>query len=156
MKYWQKKRNYRAWKNADGTFTFVITVDGQAVEVSPEVYKAYSQADRRERYQEKLDEDLLVSLQWVEANDMKLEFFTSRSSESAENAAVRNMMLRRMHVILPLLNSEEQKLIQCLYLRADAISIRKYARQKGLSDFGMRYRMKNVLSKIKKLMDFEK
>ncbi len=156
MKYWQKKRNYRTWKNADGTFTFVITVDGQAVEVSPEVYKAYSQADRRERYQEKLDEDLLVSLQWVEANGMKLEFFTSRSNESAENAAVRKMLLRRMHDILPLLSSEEQELIQCLYLRVDAISIRKYARQKGLSDFGMRYRMKNVLSKIKKLMDFEK
>jgi hypothetical protein len=31
MKNWQKDRNYRNYKNADGSFTCVITVDGEDV-----------------------------------------------------------------------------------------------------------------------------
>ena len=55
MKYWQKARNYRKYERENGMFVYIVTVD-EDVEVSAEVYQAYSQADRRERYQAERDE----------------------------------------------------------------------------------------------------
>lgn len=42
MKYWQKAKNYRKYEREDGMFTHSIMVDGEDVEVSAEVYRAYS------------------------------------------------------------------------------------------------------------------
>lgn len=51
MKKWQEERNYRRIRNEQGQIVAsIITVDGPDVAVSDEVYLAYSQADRRERY----------------------------------------------------------------------------------------------------------
>ena len=51
MKNWQKSRNYRRLKDEnDKTIAHIITVDGVNVEVTEEVFLAYAQADRRERY----------------------------------------------------------------------------------------------------------
>ena len=50
MKKWQETRNYRRIKDQNGIIINIITVDGVDVEVNDEVFLAYSQADRRERY----------------------------------------------------------------------------------------------------------
>lgn len=51
MKKWQEERNYRRIYNEAGeAIANIITVDGVDVEVAEDVYLAYSQADRRERY----------------------------------------------------------------------------------------------------------
>ena len=51
MKKWQEERNYRRVRNEGGeVIANIITVDGMDVEVPEDVYLAYSQADRRERY----------------------------------------------------------------------------------------------------------
>ena len=51
MKNWQESRNYRRIKDKDGNIIAnIITVDGVDVEVTEDVFLAYSQADRRERY----------------------------------------------------------------------------------------------------------
>ena len=51
MEKWQESRNYRRIKNENGeVIANIITVDGVDVEVTEEVYLAYSQMDRRERY----------------------------------------------------------------------------------------------------------
>lgn len=51
MKKWQEERNYRRIYNEAGeVIANIITVDGVDVEVAEDVYLAYSQADRRERY----------------------------------------------------------------------------------------------------------
>ena len=53
MKKWQKDRNYKRVKDENGNvIANIITVFGQDVEVSDEVFAAYSQMDRRERYAE--------------------------------------------------------------------------------------------------------
>ena len=57
MKNWQDDRNYRKIRQPDGTMKNLIFVDGQAVEVTDEVFAAYSQMDRQERYQEELLQD---------------------------------------------------------------------------------------------------
>ena len=51
MKKWQEERNYRRVRNEGGeVIANIITVDGMDVEVPEDVYLAYAQADRRERY----------------------------------------------------------------------------------------------------------
>ena len=51
MKHWQEKRNYQHVRDEAGNVrSNIITVDGIDVEVSDEVYLAYTQLDRRERY----------------------------------------------------------------------------------------------------------
>lgn len=50
MENWQKSRNYRRVKDESGNvIANIITVDGVDVEVTEEVFLAYSQADRRKR-----------------------------------------------------------------------------------------------------------
>ena len=51
MKKWQKNRNYKRIKDKDGNVVAnIITVFGQDVEVSDEIFDTYSQMDRRARY----------------------------------------------------------------------------------------------------------
>ena len=51
MKKWQEERNYRRVRNEGGeVIANIITVDGMDVAVPEDVYLAYAQADRRERY----------------------------------------------------------------------------------------------------------
>ena len=51
MKKWQEERNYRRVRSEGGeVIANIITVDGMDVEVPEDVYLAYAQADRRERY----------------------------------------------------------------------------------------------------------
>ena len=48
MKKWQKERNYRRVYDENGqVIANIITVDGVDVEVTEEVFLAYSQMDRK-------------------------------------------------------------------------------------------------------------
>ena len=151
MQNWQKDRNYRKHENPDGSFTYVITIDGVDVEVSEEVYKAYSQSDRRERYCTETEVGLLLSLDRMDDEDVLLSYMTDEHIESAEDTAMRNMSVQQIKAALPLLEGEEQELVQRLYF--DGISIRQYAKDKGLSDFAIRHRERKVLAKLKKLLE---
>ena len=54
MKKWQDECNYRREKDSKGNVSaYFIEVDGTDVEVSQEVYHAYTSQNRRERYVEK-------------------------------------------------------------------------------------------------------
>ena len=154
MNYWQKDRNYRKYPKEDSTFRYVITVDGEDVEVIPAVYEAYAQADRRERYCYEREDGLLLSLERLEEDGMQLAWLTDQHVESAEDTAVHNLLLTQMKSLLPLLKDDEQDLIKRLYF--DGISIRQYAKEQSLSDFAMRYRERKILEKLKKLMESKK
>ena len=75
MKHWQEKRNYQHVRDEAGNVrSNIITVDGNDVEVSDEVYLAYTQLDRRERYlmeevetDKKLSLDRLLKWQMIQA-----------------------------------------------------------------------------------------
>lgn len=55
MEKWQENRNYRKIRDENGTVVAnIITVDGRDVAVTEDVFAAYAQMDRRERY---LNED---------------------------------------------------------------------------------------------------
>ena len=75
MKKWQKERNYRRIRNEAGeVIANIITVDGVDVEVPEDVYLAYSQADRRERYvREEVEPGRLLSLDKLLEDEVPLE-----------------------------------------------------------------------------------
>lgn len=72
MKKWQEERNYRRIYNEAGeAIANIITVDGVDVEVAEDVYLAYSQADRRERYvREEQFSGKILSLEQMAEDDL--------------------------------------------------------------------------------------
>ncbi len=152
MKYWQKRRNYRARKNADGIETFTITVNGQAIEVSREVYQAYSQADRKERYQAERDYGLLLSLDWLPADELRRVYFNTLNGESAEDVAITALLLRMICPAIELLDEDERMLITQLFF--ENIPLREIARQKDVYPQAIAYRRDRIMEKLKKYIGF--
>ena len=52
MKSWQSYRNYKAIKNATGTYTYFIVIDGTDIEVSEADYNGYKQECHKMEYME--------------------------------------------------------------------------------------------------------
>ena len=60
MYNWKDTRNYRRFRDENGNvIANIIYVDGEEVAVSDEVYEAYASMDRRERYLEEQENELL-------------------------------------------------------------------------------------------------
>ena len=53
MKNWRQRRNFRKYQNTDGTFTYIINVFGENIEVSEEIYSEYASLDRKMEYMER-------------------------------------------------------------------------------------------------------
>ena len=150
MKNWQKHRNYRKYKNPDGSLHYVITVDSVDVEVSAEVYKAYSQSDRRERYCVERDIGKKLSLERMEEDDVLLNYLTDKHIESAEDSAIRAILAKKAMAVFMELEAEERRLIQAVVI--DGITEQYYADVIGASQVAVHKRKKRILKKIYDLM----
>ena len=150
MKYWQKARNYRKYEREDGMFVYLITVDGEDVEVSAEVYQAYSQADRRERYQAERGENVLLSLERLAEDEMHLSYLTDKHIESAEDTAIRGLLKAQLAEALALLSEEEQTLIQSIYF--EGMSFRALSGQSGIPVMTLHDRICKIIVKMTKKM----
>ena len=75
MKKWQESRDYRRVRDENGQVVAnIITIDGIDVEVSEEVFLAYSQMDRRERYiKEEVEKGKVLSLDKLLEDGIPLE-----------------------------------------------------------------------------------
>jgi len=149
MQNWQKDRNYRKHENTDGSFTYIVTIDGVDVEVSEAVYKAYSQADRRERYLDERDAGVLLSLDRMDEDGVP-SFLSDRHVPSAENTALREMLIGQAVDALMSLEPDERALIDALII--DGITERDYAAQIGLSQQAVNKRRKKILEKLRNLV----
>lgn len=123
---WQENRNYRRFKNENGEVVRrVITVDEQDVEVSEEVFLAYSQAERRERYiAEEVEPGLVLSLDKLIEDGVPLQKLGVEPIESFEDSVVeleqkteRLKLLRKLPELISSLPDEDRELIESLYLR---------------------------------------
>ena len=157
MKKWQENRNYQRIKDENGTVVAnIITVDGVDVEVTEEVFLAYSQADRRERY---ISEDRVkgkvLSLEQMEKDDVLAEYVGMDLFPSAEelyleqeDACERAKWKQVLPLAVASLNSDEQELIQALFF--DGLSVREYARKLGVCHRTIIYRRDKLLKKLRK------
>ena len=151
MQNWQKDRNYRKRENLDGSFAYIVTIDGVDVEVSEAVYKAYSQADRRERYLDERDAGLLLSLDRMDEDGVP-SFMTGRHAPSAEDTAMREMLIGQAMSALASLASEDKALIQAVVI--DGVTEQEYAVTLGISQVAVHKRKKRILQNLlKKISD---
>ena len=154
MKKWQDDRNYRKIRQSDGTVKNMIFVDGRAVEVTGEVFAAYSQMDRQERYQEELYQGIPhVSLEKLADACVPVEEYVPEQAPSPEDVyismkdqAEQAALLRLLPEALEQLTESERELIRALYF--EGVSLREYCRTKGIPTMTQHYRLQQVLKKL--------
>ena len=155
MKKWQETRNYRRIKDQNGIIINIITVDGVDVEVNDEVFLAYSQADRRERYiTEEAEAGKLLSLEQLLERGVPFEMLGIELEESAEvsvlEQADRDLAVeqtKRLMTALSGLERDEQEVIQALFF--DGVPVRAYSRQLGVRLNAVQYRRDKLLKKLR-------
>lgn len=131
------------------------------MEVTEEVFLAYSQMDRRERY---LEEQAWksgmreVSLEYLKEQGIPLNLYAGDNTPSAEDVVLEKEEQQKLEVhkvqlitALAALTADEKQLIQTLYF--DEVPIREYARKVGVSDMAVRKRKNRILKKIKKFFE---
>ena len=128
------------------------------MEVPEDVYRAYSQADRRERYvREEMEAGKLLSLDKLLEDDVPLEPLgvdlvpsaeatTLEQEESSETA----MQLKKLTEALSGLDTAERQLLQALYF--EGIPAREYARQLGVYHRTVLYRRDKLLEKLGRMI----
>ena len=148
MKKWQEERNYRRVRNEGGeVIANIITVDGMDVEVPEDVYLAYAQADRRERYiTEEQSSGKLLSLEQRE-EDALLPDYVGAETE------LRNLAEQKQILLLALLSLKDtdRELINALFF--DGASTREYAQRMGVSQRAVIKRRERILRDLKKFFE---
>jgi RNA polymerase sigma factor (sigma-70 family) len=158
MELWKKNRNYRKVRRKDGGIVYIITIDDEDHFVPIEVYKAYSQADRRERYLVEAESaERILSIEKMAEDGVRLEKHTIACAESAETllvsqeeAAEREAMLKVVGAALLRLPCEDRTLIYSLFFQG--VSARQLAQNLGVSDMAIRKRRDRILDKLKILL----
>ena len=160
-------RNFRKYKNADGTYTYIITVDDEKVEVSEVIYNAYAEggykmenmehnlkhsrvlkdrnsyAIRDEHGNTTLISEREVSLDMLIADDWE---FPS-SAPSPESAVIDRMQIEDLYSSLDLLTDDERELIHSLFF--DGMTEREYAGLIGIAQKNVNKKKQRVLQKLK-------
>ena len=157
MKKWQEERNYRRIYNEAGeVIANIITVDGVDVEVAEDVYLAYSQADRRERYvREEQFSGKILSLEQMAEDDLLSDYVGAEAAPSAEEEALEReqaqSLAERKELAMLSLNDADRELINALFF--DGVSTRDYAARIGITQRAVIKRRDRILRDLKKCFE---
>lgn len=149
-KSWMSERNYHQIRNKDGhTVTYIITVEGQDIEVTKEIYRVYSKADRRERYLLEQDSDHGVMSYSDLDNNHRISFkmYSNMADDSLEESVVRQVMCKKLYHSLGMLPQSEREFIICRYWKG--MTQAALAERLGISQQMISYREKQILRKLK-------
>lgn len=133
---------------------YVIKIEGKLVEVAPDVYYAYFRMERQERWQEeKQQEHAVVSYDALDDGEMVgMEVIPDLTTPSMEEAAMTREIHGKLHRAVDALPKEERELIQAIYFKG--LTEKEYAASSGLSQQGVSYRLRKILSKLRTFSDF--
>ena len=133
---------------------YIIKVEGKLVEVTPEVYYAYFRMERQERSQEeKKQRNEVLSYDALDNGEtVGIEAVPDLTSPSMEESAVTREICEKLHRAVDALPRAERELIQAIYF--DGFTEKEYAVSSGLSQQGVSYRLRKILSKLRNFMDF--
>lgn len=132
---------------------YVIKIQGELIEVSEAVYYAYFHMERQERTQEeKKQRNEVMSYDALDDGDtVGLENIADMSSPSVEDLAVAKELRDRLHYAVEALPKADRELIRAIYF--DGRTEKDYAKEAGMSQTGVSYRRRKILSKLKLLLD---
>ena len=156
MKKWQKDRNYKRVKDKDGNVVAnIITVFGQDVEVSDEIFDTYSQMDRRARYiGEDIPAESEISLERTIEDGIHIETLENAEPSAEEicieheNAKMREEQAKHLPIVLAKLSDDEKRLIDALFFHG--LGVREYAREIGVPPMKIVRDRDRILAKLKK------
>lgn len=133
---------------------YFINIQGTPIEVTPEVYYAYFRMERQERGQEeKKQRNHVVSYDALDTEGMSgVECIPDVLARNLEDIVITQELYSRIHRAIDTLPKAERELIQAIYF--DGMSTRKYAALAGTSQTGVSYRLRKILSKLRKMIDF--
>ncbi len=142
-----------------------IWVSGQPIEVTEEVYEAYTVGDRKMRY---FEEDLKVQRIELDEDGRIKRIIPSREDsldrlmednaeqyaddrESVEDTVLRRIGAQQLHTALAKLTEEERQLIDALYFRKQTEAAAAVAL--GISQQAVHKRKNKILKKIKLFLE---
>lgn len=131
---------------------YTLVVKKQRIEVSKEVYKAYYRCRDREVYLDRVHKKNTISLEALKESGFSIELNSSLiSKESAEEKAIKNILIGEIKEKLNLLKSDELFLVKEIFEKG--VSEREIARNIGVSQQVVHYRKMLVLKKLKDLLN---
>ena len=132
----------------------MIKVEGKLVEVTPDVYYAYFRMERQERWQEEKQQGhAVMSYDALDDGEtVGVEVVPDLTTPSMEEAVMAREIHEKLHRALDALPKAERELIQAIYF--DGFTEKEYAVSSGLSQHGVSYRLRKVLSKLRIFIDF--
>ena len=133
---------------------YIIKVEGKLVEVTPDVYYAYFRMERQERWQEEKQQEYAVGSYDAldDGETVGMEAVPDLTSPSMEETAMTREIHEKLHHAVEALPKAERDLIHAIYF--DGLTTREYAKLSGLSQTGVSYRLRKILSKLKSFMNF--
>ena len=133
---------------------YMIKVEGKLVEVTPDVYYAYFRMERQERWQEEKQQGHAVMTYDAldDGETVGVEVVPDLTTPSMEEAVMTREIHEKLHRALDALPKAERELIQAIYF--DGFTEKEYAVSSGLSQQGVSYRLRKILSKLRIFMNF--
>ena len=133
---------------------YMIKVGGKLVEVTPDVYYAYFRMERQERWQEEKQQGhAVMSYDALDDGEtVGVEVVPDLTTPSMEEAVMTREIHEKLHRAVDALPKAERELIQAIYF--DGFTEKEYAVSSGLSQQGVSYRLRKILSKLRIFMNF--
>ena len=132
---------------------YLIRLQGKLIEVSEDVYYAYFQMERQERTQEeKYQRNHVVSYDALDNGEtVGVEGVADLKTPSMEELVMAKELRDRLHHAIEALPRAERELIRAIYF--EDMTEKEYAKRTGMSQTGISYRRRNILSKLKLFLD---
>ena len=165
-----RNRNFRRHRNEDGSYTCIITVDGENVEVGEKIYNEYAKGAykmERTEFGVKCDRALkdatgkavkdangdVITLPEREVSLDRLmdeEWDFPSSEPSPEDVLVASEEIWELRRCIALLTDDEQALINALFYKG--MSERSYSSETGIPLMTINSRKHRIFGKLRKLM----
>ena len=132
---------------------YYIKVQGELVEVSREVYLTYYRMDRKARVViEKDQRNGTVLFSDLDMKELSVaEMFQDSHADSVEDTVVGHIMSEKLRRCLKSLSDDEYRLIRHRYW--DQVSQSELASEMQISQQVVSYRERQILGKLKKLLN---
>lgn len=137
-----------------GNRKYYIALHGEVHEVSREVYQAYYQGKRKEKYiyeQDQAHENHILDISGMEELEAESDCCLASAESSIEDQLLEQELHNHLHQCLQMLPEADRTLIQAIYFSGETES--SYAETLGLTHSTINRRHKKILAKLKQLMN---
>lgn len=137
-----------------GNRKYYISLHGEAQEVSREVYQAYYQGKRKEKYiyeRDQAHENHILDISGMEELEFESGYCLASAQPSIDDLLLAKELHNHLHQCLQMLPKADRALIQAIYFSGETES--SYAETLGLTHSTINRRHKKILARLKQLMN---